>query len=241
MALLTQLSETRGHGIVKVGRDLRRFVPAHLWMMDVGTDYWFYAGDSDPVTTASASQPGGLTGWGWAVTSVTTTTTKTGDFISSADDTPPDWHADASSDFLFSPAIFGGYSHALAASMILGYVPTILNVEWYGALLTASANEAGTFMGLSDTGVTARAAIYSDGTNFQLSNGSTTLAGPLIDNAFHLWSLSISNVTNLISLSVDGTAYGTLSVTQDKWPCGFGFTTSTTNRPAIVFAHLWYK
>lgn len=207
---------------------------------EAATDFWIFAGNNDLVTVQAATNVAGLSGWGWTATSVLYTNDSTGDFLSSADDTPPNFSADANADQLVSPRVFGSYAHGLMVSKILGKLPTKLILEFYGAFPTASASEAATFMGLNDGG-TAGAFIYSDGTNFQLSNGTNLDAGALIDNLYHLWKIVINSVTGLIEWFQDGVSQGTIAVPTDVFPLALKCAASTTNRWAMSWAHVWYE
>lgn len=215
----------------------RKHVNQLEWGTGGATDFWFQAHsavDSAGASTAVAA----LAAYGWVATSVLYTNTLTADFISSLDDTPPVYGANASGDILLSPIIFGSYAHALGASKTLGFVPTKLCAEWYGAFTTASANEAATYMGWKNSGLLM--AVYSNGTNFLLSNqGGTTDTGAAIDTSYHTWKL-VTDATNT-EWFIDGTSQGTVATSADQWPGGFGFTTSTTNRPQISWAHVWYE
>ena len=215
----------------------RVHVPAHEWAVMPGTDFWIFA-NIDSSAVASATNPGGLDGWGWLQNSVVFTNTLTADFLSAADDTPPNYSANASADVFRSPLIFGSYAHGLYAKQILGYQPTKLCVEFYGAFLTASADEVATHMGFqTSSGLVV--GIYSDATNLLLSNGTTEDAGIAVDNAYHLFRIEV-DATNS-TWYVDGTSQGSIATPADLWPAGFGFTASTTNRPAFAWAHVWYE
>lgn len=239
MPLQGELSVPKGHGIVRVSHSLRHHVPAPLWGVQPGTDFWLLAGHADPVTASGATNILGLDSYGWTITSIVDTHTTTGDFFSSADDTPMNWSANAASDVLGSPLVFGNYTHRLAAAQFLGYLPTRFVCEFYGAFLTASADEAATFIGMFNSALVG--AVYSDATNFRLSNASATDAGAAVDNAYHLWRIVFDSASSLMTWYDNDVSQGTVAIKADGWPAGFGFSTSTTNRPALAFAHLWYE
>ena len=205
---------------------------------DPATDFWMTAAGTAGFLSASTAV-GALAAVGWTATAMTFTNTATGDFLSSADHTPAIYISDATADVLLSPRIFGSYSHALMVSKFLGYFPTKLCAEWYGAFTVASANEAATFIGF-DSGALV-AAVYSNATNFLLSNAaqSATDAGIAVDNAYHLWKI-VKDATN-DEWFVDGASQGTVAVSTDLYPVAFGLRTSTTNRIALNFAHVWYE
>ncbi len=238
--MTTELAPPKGHGLVRVGHQLRIDVPAHLWQSMPGTDFWIVAGSGDLVTASAATNISGLDSYGWTTTSVLYTNTVTGDFMSSADVTPANFGANLAADLLRSPLIFGDYAHRLLVGQKLGYLPTRLMLEFYGAFTTATANESATNMGFHNGSVIV-AAVYSDGTNFQLSNGVTTDAGAAVDNSYHQWRIQVNSADSLISWSIDGTSQGTLALTQDVWPTGFGWVASTTNRVALSWGHVFYE
>ena len=203
-----------------------------LWGQVGATDFWI--GASDSVTLGASTAVNALASAGWTATSVVFTNTATGDFGSSADDTPSNFGANAGTDVLTSPVIFGNYAHMLGASRTLGYQPTTLNADVYGAFTTASANEAATYIGFTP------ARVYSGGTasTFFLSNSSATAAGAAIDTAYHLWRFTV-DATNT-TLAMDGAAAISVATLADVWPAAFGWVVSTTNRPAMSWAHIWY-
>lgn len=237
--MTTELSRPKGHGLTRVAHNLRHNVGPHDWAGMVGTDYWLFAGSGDLTTASGATNLAGLDSYGWTTTSIVYTNAVTGDFFSSSDQTPPNFSANASGDVLSSPAIFGGHAHARAAGQHLGYMPTRLICEFYGAFITASADESATNMGLHN-GSALVASIYSDATVFRLSNGSTTDAGATVDNSYHQWKIVMDSTTSLMEWFIDGTSQGTLAITQDVYPVAFVTTASTTNRWALVWAHIYY-
>ena len=79
-----------------------------LWGQVGATDFWI--GASDSVTLGASTAVNALASAGWTATSVVFTNTATGDFGSSADDTPSNFGANAGTDVLTSPFIFGNYA-----------------------------------------------------------------------------------------------------------------------------------
>jgi hypothetical protein len=217
----------------------RIHVLPQFWGVQPGTDYWFAAANADSSVTGAADVAGGLSGWGWTTTSLVFTNLVTADFFSSSDDTPPHLLANASGDLLASPAFFGSYSHRLLAGQILGYLPSKLCLEFYGAFTVASADEATTSMGWHN-GAAVTASIYSNATNFLLYNGVTTDAGPAVDNAYHLWRID-TTFGGTHEWFVDGTSQGTLAITADVWPAAFVAIANTTNRFALAWVHAWFE
>lgn len=238
--MTTELAVPKGHGRVKVGHNLRVDVPMQDWQSTIGTDYWLMAGDSDLSTVAGATNPSGLSGHGWITTGLAYTNAGGADFMSSSDDVVPSFDANSDSDVLKSPFIFGNYSHQLAVGQKLGYLPTRLVADFYAAFGTASSDENGAAIGFWH-GSSVSAAIYSDATNFQLYNGSAEDAGATIDTAYHQWRISLNSADSLMTWWIDGTRQGTVAVRDDVWPSGFGFESSTNNRPNLAWAHVWYE
>lgn len=210
------------------------------WGSSVGTDYWFYAGNVDGAAAAAATDPSGLSGYGWTTTSVVHTNTVTGDFGSLTDVTPVNYGANASGDLTRSPLIFGDGAHFQAVGKMLGYTPTRLNAEFYANFATATADEAATNIGFHN-GSAGVAVIYSDSANFALTKdgGTTEDVGAEVDNAWHLWKIT-ATVGGTYEWFIDGTSQGTLALLADAWPAGFGWVASTTNRINLNFAHVWY-
>ncbi len=218
----------------------RRHVGALAWN-EPATDYWFNAANSVAGLSA-ATAVGALQSSGWVSnTSPAYSNTATGDLLSAADDTPSAFLMDTSGDKFYSPIIFGDYAHGLLAAQFLGYMPTKLRARFYAAFTVASANEAGSFIGFTG-GTTIVSAIYSNATNFLGNNSSASSTLPVVDNAYHLWDITLnSSGTPSLAYSVDNVAYATTAVVQDLFPCAFGMVTSTTNRIAWAWAHLWYE
>ncbi len=218
----------------------RKHVGALAWN-EPATDFWFNAADSVEGLSA-ATAVGALQSSGWvSSTSPAFSNAATGDLFSSADDTPAAFLMDTSGDKFYSPIIFGNYDHALLASQFLGYMPTRLRARFRAAFTVASANEAGSFIGFTG-GATIVSAIYSNATNFLGNNSSASSTLPVVDNAYHLWDITLdSSGTPSLAYSVDNVAYASTAVVQDLFPCAFGMLTSTTNRIAWSWAHIWYE
>ena len=218
---------------------LRRIhVPAHLWQSMPGTDYWIVASSADMVTASGATNLSGLDSFGWTTTTLGVTNLATADFMSSADDTPPIIQGADTTDVLKSPVIFGNYSHQLLASKLLGYMPTQLIAEFYGAFTVATANETGSFMGL-DNAAGSTALIHSNTNNFALKCGANTDVGAAVDNAYHLWKIVVGSTTT--EWFIDGVSQGTVTTTVDVWPSGFACEAFTTNRWALSWGHVFYE
>lgn len=232
----------RQHGFYKIRAAslMRTDAMPRDWADGVYSDYWLYAGSADPVTASGATNLSGLDSFGWTTTSVVFTNTVTADFLSSADDTPPNYNANASGDLIRSPLVLGDYAHANAVSAKLGFTPTRLIVEFYGALSTRTADESATYIGLDNASAVVMA-VYSDSANFVLNNGSATEVGAAIDSLYHLFRLELDSTTGLCTWFIDGASQGTLAIIQDVWPAAFAAVASTTNRWNVNFVHVWYE
>ena len=146
------------------------------WSNNFGTDYWFFVNSGSSVTAPS----------GWTMTALSLTASGlVGDFHSSADIDPYFISFGASGDLMQSPIIFGGYDWQQAQKGILGYAPTKLCAEVHAQFTVSTANEPtscfGFVKGAASTAGNAVATIYTDGTNFQLTDGTTTDAGAIDD------------------------------------------------------------
>jgi hypothetical protein len=218
----------------------RRHVGALAWN-EPATDFWFNAANSVAGLSA-ATAVGALQSSGWvSSTSPAFSNAATGDLISAADDTPAHFLMDTSGDKFYSPIIFGDYAHALLAGQFLGYTPTKLNARFYAAFTVASASETASFIGFTG-GATAVSAIISNATNFLGYNSSASSTLLAVDNAWHLWDITLdSGGTPSLAYAIDGVAYATTAVVQDLFPCAFGMLTTTTNRIGWSWAHIWYS
>jgi len=214
------------------------------WETSSGYEFMADFGNADLITVLSSTN-NGLSGYGWATTSLVATDGTAGDLLSPTDVTPTHILTDAASDTIFSPRIFGSYSHALQASRFMGYFPTRLVMECYAAFTVASANEAASFFGLiTPSGTTAgangsAACIFSDGTNFVCSGDKGFDNGAAIDNAWHLWKVVVESSTT--EWFIDGVSQGTYTTEQDVWPTSFKMIVSTTNRIGISWIRIYYE
>src|SRR3990167_9730579 len=110
------------------------------WNRSAGTDYWAFFGPE--AITAAAGSSALLTDSGWVITSIIDTAGTGADLLATGDRANPA-HAltNAAGDLIQSPSIFGDYGHAQMAASILGYQPTKLGVEFYGAMTTHAVDE----------------------------------------------------------------------------------------------------
>ena len=231
------------------------------WAHDVGTDYWLQPTPGlDQAGAASTATGDELAENGWTATSLVNTAGAAADFMSAADKgTPNHFLTDASGDLLESPAMFGDYAHAWAASRIAGMLdlPRFLIAEFFGAMTVHSADEPRSGWGfIEDGGSVATEAdqaafISSDGTNFQLgANAGTPVNGDADDAGWHLFRLVMDRVaatsywymttTTGAALARQGSSTTTVAITADEFPVSFGFHALTTNRPALGLTHVFY-
>jgi hypothetical protein len=218
------------------------------WAISPGTDFMLGAGTTTAlITSGTAGQV--LSEYGWTTTGLAYTAGSAADFLSSADPgvAPHIILADAS-DLLASPAIFGDYAHALAASWILGYMPTTLSFECRAAFTTAANDEPSTAFGFVEDGgsvITAAAAdqlacISSNGTNFELNSGAAVDAGAAVDTAWHTFRVTVSSAN--VQWWIDGTSQGTIALEADEFPVSFeaGVVAAGANDIAISHVRVWY-
>ena len=217
------------------------------WGYMIGTDYWMYISANGMLTSGNAHE---LSDYGWTTTSLVGPSSGSGaDFLSSSDSVSGTLSTNAGSDLLQSPSVFGNYGHGRGASIILGYMPTRLNLEFNAAFPVVANNETATCIGfVEDTGsiVTANdalATIFSDATNFKLRSGAaTSAAGPAVDTNGHLWRIQLNKTDALAYWWVDDVAQPSLTLETDEFPCAFGFgqVAAGSNTIAMGDVHIWY-
>ena len=218
------------------------------------TDYAInFDGNANQVAAASATNPYGLSGWGFTTTSLVATPGTTGDFNSSSDFTPTHILTDASGDTFITPRIFGGYEQFQRAADVLGYLPTKLRLDAYAAFTVASAAETTSFFGFVAPAVTdasaagGGAAIRSNGTasTFFLTSDNGSDAGGNIDTAWHRWRIDVGSATTewFDDIAAAGTlaSRGTISTENDIWPLSFKLIVGTTNRIGLSWVRISYQ
>lgn len=220
------------------------------WNRAGGTDYWAFFGPES--TTAAAGSSALITDSGWIVTSLAETAGAGADFLATGDRTAPAHIlTDAATDALQSPSIFGDYGHAQMAAAILGYQPTRLVCEFYGAMTVHSANETISGWGFLEAGgAGANAAdhmafIFTDGTNFTIRSAADSDAGAADDALWHTFKIVMSNTvaagTDMVEWFIDGTSQGTMDLQTDLFPVSFSMYATTTNRPGLAWVHVFYE
>lgn len=218
------------------------------WAFAPGTDFMLNPGTTTAlITSGTAGQV--LSEFGWTTTALAYVAGSAADFLSSADSGVANYlQFTAASDLLDSPAIFGDYAHALAASWVLGYMPTTLNMECRAAFLVASNDEPSSGFGFVEDGgsfITASAAdqlagISSDGTTFCLRAGAAEDAGAAVDTLWHTWRIKVSSAN--VEWFMDGVSQGTVALTADEFPVSFGagIVSAGSNTLALGPVRVWY-
>lgn len=198
------------------------------------TDFWINAREQDATLPT-----------GWTNTSILIATAGASDFNTVGDSaSQPTWGTNADLDQLMSVRTFGGYWDFQEQADLLGYMPTKLYCDILGVFTVHSANETATGFGLTNavplTITNHVAYIHSNSTNFAIRNGATTTdAGAALDTNFHLFRI-VAETGGTFTWYIDGVSQGTLAIIGDLFPCAFGMSSSTTNRPHITKVHLWY-
>lgn len=198
------------------------------------TDFWISAGDMDATLPT-----------GWTNTSILLTQSALSDFNSAADaQSISTWGTNADLDQLLSTRRFGSYYDFQEQADLLGYLPTALYCDILGVFTVHSANETATGFGLAGgvplTITNHVAWIFSNSTNFALRTGATTTdAGALLDTTFHMFRIVITTGSTT-EWFIDGVSQGTVTTMVDMFPCSFGMSASTTNRPFFNRVHIWY-
>lgn len=226
------------------------------WGNAMGTDYWLTMNSGfDEAAAASTATTDELAEAGWTATSLVNTAGSAADFGSSSDKgTPNHFLTNASADLLSSPAIFGDYAHMQAAAKMLGRqaLPKYLIAEFYGAMTVASADEPRSGWGFIEDGGSAAtqadqlAYISCNGTNWTLNANAATpvvLSTTALDTGWHKFTIILNRATGLVTAKIDDTLQtqsATLAITNDEFPCKFGFHALTTNRPALGLTHISY-
>ncbi len=234
-------------------RDKRvHILKAKDWSSKLGTDYWFFPGGEDllGVSQVTSADPGvaALSDFDWTTTSLilAQSSAASADFLTAATESANlGMQFNGSGDLLLSPRLFGNYSHARAAQVFLGTLPTKLTLEVYGRFVTSSANETTSGFGfIEDSGTPATAGdhlayIYSDSSNYGLRSGAASDAGAAVDTTNHLWTIEIT--ASGVEWFIDGTSQGSIALETGEFPVTFGAHTFTTNRLMLGWAHIWYE
>lgn len=224
---------------------------AHEWSTSVGTDYWI---NIDSNTTPWAAGQGTLSSErGWTVTSLDAATAGAGaDFMTATDKgTPGTFTLATANDLVRSPSIFGDWTHAHAATEILGHrvMPRYLVGDFIATWVTTSATEATTAFGFceDDGSIIVSAdhlgAVVCGATYFALDvNATATQTTVAKDAATHLWRIVMDRAADTVTLYIDNVlgCVSTVGITADEFPAAIGVGSGTTNRPSLNQAHIWY-
>lgn len=230
------------------------------WAQCLGTDFWIRGGAS---TGPLASLQGELLSeHGWTTTSLSGADGSAADLMTASDKgTPGEFTQNAQNDLIKSPAIFGDFTHAYSAALMLGKkkMPRYLIMDAVARFSAVTGTAATTALGfVEDTGsivVSADSAgtFVSDGTNFVFNmNGSAATSTTTVaaDTAVHLWRIVLDRGSGTYSNTaaraypyIDGTLLvsGGVAVTQDEFPVAFGAGSGdVTNLVQLNMAHIYY-
>ncbi|MCR4342013.1 MAG: hypothetical protein NUW01_19220 [Gemmatimonadaceae bacterium] len=244
----------------------RKHVMADRWKDDIGTDFWLQPALLAGTTVAGSNR---LVDNGWTLEAEHAVAGSGGDFLGgtltagvpAVPGIPAHFALLATGDILASPAVFGGYDHAMAASAIVGKNdrPTKLVVDVRAAFTTLTADEPTSGFGLFEDATTTTTAtealqlafISSSGTggNFELNtNASTTLTDvgatvASISTTWHDWRIVLDYDTAGVVRArwyIDGAYQGYIVPTTGEAPYAFGAHTLTTNVVKIGPVHIFY-
>ena len=232
------------------------------WAHQIGTDYWLHPTSGlDQAAAASTATGDELAENGWIATSLVNTVGSGADFGSSSDKgTPNHFLTNASGDLLESPRLFGDYAHMRAAADIAGMakLPRFLIARFWGSMTVATADEPRSGWGFfEDAGAVGTEAVQaafisSDGTYFQIGANAGTPANLAADDTdWHEFVIVMAVTEQKAYGYIDptwrfgspplGVALGSVDITADEAPYGFGFHALTTNRPALGLTHVYYE
>ena len=232
------------------------------WAHELGTDYWLHPTSGlDQAAAANTATGDELAENGWIATSLVNTVGSGGDFGSSSDKgTPNHFLTNASGDLLESPRMFGTWWHMRAAADIAGMssLPRFLIARFQGAMTVHSADEPRSGWGFFEdaggveTEAVQAAFISSDGTNFQIGANAGTPTNLVADDAnWHEFAIVLAVAEQIAYGYVDptwrfgspplGAALGSVALTADEAPYGFGFHALTTNRPGLGITRVYYE
>jgi len=237
------------------------------WAHEVGTDYWLHPTNGlDQAAAASTALGPLLAENGWVATSLTNTAGSAADFRGgvftpgtgknrdgSFVDTgiPSHFLTNASGDLLTSPSMFGNADDMEAAAELAGMrnLPNILGLSWWGAMTVHSAAELNSGWGFvedggsPDTAADAIVFLYSDSSNFAIQTNGTIVgsAGAADDALYHKFRIEI-DFNGFTTWWIDGALQerNDVDITDDQFPCRFGFHALTTNRPTLGLTHVYY-
>lgn len=218
------------------------------WGHEVGTDFWLQANANGSL---GASTTFLISDAGWTATSLAMASGSGADFMVSTDvGTPGQYTQNAQNDLLQSPAIFGDYSHARQAMLLLGKktLPRYLIMDALARFSVVANAETTTALGFVEDGgsiVTANdamACVVSDGTSFDIRSGAATGTGVVAaDTSVHRFRIVCDKANALAYLYVDGTASGSVAIQDDEWPVSFGAGSGgASNLVQLNQAHIFY-
>lgn len=239
----------------------RKHVMADRWKNEIGTDYWFMPALLDGTTVAGSNR---LVDNGWTFEAEHAVGGSGSNFLGgtltagvpATPGIPTHVALLATGDIVASPPVFGGYDHAMQASIIVGKRdrPTKLVMDVRAAFTTASADEPTSGFGMFEDATTTTTAtealqlafISSNSANFELNtNASTALTdvGALVDNAWHDFRVVFDyDTTGVVRARwyIDRAYQGFIVPTQGEAPWAFGAHTLTTNVVKVGPVHIFY-
>lgn len=228
---------------------LRKHVRSpQMWGVEAGTDFWLIVNANGGLGSGNAHE---LSDYGWTTTSLALADGAAADFMSSSDvGTPPQITQNAQNDLIKSPAIFGDYTHARQAMLLLGKktLPRYLIMDAYATFSVVANAETTTALGFVEDGgsiVTANdamACVVSNGTTFAIRSGAATGTGVVaVDTNPHRFRIVCDKSNALAYLYVDGTASGSVAIEGDEWPVAFGAGSGGANNLIqLNQAHIYY-
>jgi len=214
------------------------------WAIAVGTDFWLGGATSGMLTAGNAHE---LADYGWTTTALSFVVDTGGDLLSSADPgNGAELTFDAGSDLLLSPSIFGSYAHGLAASKILGFMPTRLNLEIWGRFLATGGAETTSGFGFSNGSglVEANHLAYihiPTGANFAIRSAAASDAGSAKDTNQHLFRIT-ATAGGSVEWFIDDVSQGTIALVADTFPVAFSgsVVAAGSNGLSIGWVHIYY-
>lgn len=232
----------------------RKHVDAMDWGDNVGTDYWYFAGSATNGATTFL-----LSSRGWTTTSLTLGAGSGGDFMASGDKgTPRNAAQNAQNDLIQSPQIFGDYTHARIAQIIMRekQLPRYLICDAFATFSVVANNENTTALGFVEaagsivTANDAMAVVVSDATNWVGRSGSDSVTGgTAVDTNPHWFRIILDRgsatsaaITDGARLYVDGVSQGTFDIQADLAPFSFGAGSGGANNLVqLHVAHIYYE
>ena len=232
--------------------DLRRVHVTNpmMWAIEAGTDFWMVIANNDIEDAGNVIVDDG----GWTITATESVDGAGADFMSKDDKgTPGHFLTNAAADLVVTPAIFGDYSHAHQASVLVGAraLPKYLVLDAHAQFSVVSNDEEGTALGFWEDGGTvaspgdANGAIFSNGTFFGMNNNATEdISTIAVTTTFNWFQIIMDLEQGKTFGKVNGTLISTdgQTITDDQFPVKFGFGVEGGGSNRILFnqVHIYY-